>query len=494
MTSEETQQTRLALQRPDLLRQRAFVGGEWFLSNSGQVFPVFNPATGTKIGCVPVMSAPEIEKVIGVAEVAFHKWRCNTALERADALMRWYELISKNAADLSRLLTAEQGKPLAEANAEVTYAASFVRWFAEEARRTYGDTVPGFAKTNRMFTLKQPIGVAAAITPWNFPLAMITRKAAAALAAGCSMVVKPSELTPFSALALAVLADEARLPDGIFNVVTGDPAVIAKVLTHDQRVRKLSFTGSTRVGKLLMEQCAGTVKKLSLELGGNAPFIVFDDADLSTAVAGAMAAKFRNAGQTCICANRIFVQTGIYDAFTNALAEKVASLIVGNGLDQNTDQGPLINDAAITKVVQHVQDALAKGARVKTGGVPHGLAGTFFVPTVLTDMTDDMLIASEETFGPIAPLFRFDTEEEVLNRANSTQSGLAGYVFTSNINRFIRMSENLECGMVGVNTGSISTETAPFGGVKESGLGREGAHDGIEEYLETKYVCLGGAF
>jgi succinate-semialdehyde dehydrogenase/glutarate-semialdehyde dehydrogenase len=451
---------------------------------------VTNPATGEVLGGVPVMSAAEISASIDAAEAAWAGWRARTAAERAAILRRWNDLILENKEDLAQLMTAEQGKPLAEARGEIVYAASFIEWFAEEGKRVYGDVVPQDQEGRRILVLKQSIGVCAVITPWNFPAAMITRKAAAALAAGCTLVIKPAEDTPFSALALCELAERAGMPAGVINVVTGVPQEVGKVFTSSQKVRKLSFTGSTGVGKLLMRECADTLKKLSLELGGNAPFIVFDDADLDAAVAGAMASKYRNSGQTCVCANRFLVQDGIYQAFAEKLAAAVSKLNVGEGTDEGVDQGPLINEAAVEKVEQHIADAVAQGAKVAVGGSRHKLGGTFFQPTLLTNVTPGMMLAREETFGPVAPLFRFDTEEEAIRMANDTEFGLAAYFYSQNLGRVWRVAEALEYGMVGINSGIISTAVAPFGGVKQSGIGREGSRYGIDEYLEIKYLCM----
>ncbi|MEM7570283.1 MAG: NAD-dependent succinate-semialdehyde dehydrogenase [Pseudomonadota bacterium] len=474
---------------PALLKNQVYVNGAWQDAASGAAFPVTNPATGETIGTVPSLSAEETANVVAAANEAFSAWRQTTSKERSALLRRWHDLILANKDDLAKLVTLEQGKPLAEAAGEVVYGASFIEWFAEEAKRTYGDTIPGHQRQLRITTIKQPIGVAAAITPWNFPIAMITRKAGAALAAGCSFIVKPAEQTPLSALALAQLADEAGIPAGVFNVITGDPATLGGVLTQSDIVRKLSFTGSTPIGRLLMRQSAETVKKLSLELGGNAPFVVMDDADIDKAADAAILCKFRNAGQTCVCANRIYVQAGAYDAFTAALTERSQNLKVGDGFEDGVQIGPLIDDAAVQKVSEHLADALAKGASVTTGGKPHALGGQFFEPTVLSGATQDMLMAREETFGPLAPLIRFETEADAITLANASEFGLAAYVFTKDLGRMHRLSEGIEAGMIGVNTGIISTEVAPFGGIKQSGLGREGSHEGIDEYLETKYIC-----
>ncbi|BAE50124.1 NAD-dependent succinate-semialdehyde dehydrogenase [Paramagnetospirillum magneticum] len=476
-----------------LLRDHAYINGSWVAAQSGERLAVTNPADGSLIIRVPAMGAAETRQAIEAADRAWGPWKAKTAKERSAVLRRWFELIMAAQNDLAKLMTAEQGKPLAEAKGEVAYGASFVEWFAEEAKRVYGDTIPEHMPGRRIVVVKEPIGVVAAITPWNFPLAMITRKCAPALAAGCPVVVKPAEDTPLSALALAELAERAGFPPGVFNVITaGDPKAVGFELTANPKVRKLSFTGSTEVGKLLMAQCAATVKKLSLELGGNAPFMVFDDADLDAAVAGAMASKYRNTGQTCVCANRLLVQDGIYDAFTARLAEAVAALKVGPGLEGDFQQGPLINEEAVRKVERHIADAVAKGARVVMGGKRHARGGTFFEPTILADVTPDMAPAREETFGPVAPLFRFKTEEEAVRMANDTEFGLAAYFYSRDVGRVWRVSRALEYGIVGINEGLISTEVAPFGGVKESGLGREGSKYGIEDFLEVKYLCMGG--
>ena len=482
------------LNDPQLLKNLAYVDGAWCGADSGATFPVTDPAGGAQIAAVPDMGAAETRRAIAAAERAWPGWRDRTAKERAAILRKWYELMLAHADDLARLMTSEQGKPLAEAKGEVLYAASFVEWFAEEAKRVYGDTIPATQADKRLVVVKQPVGVCAAITPWNFPAAMITRKVAPALAAGCTVVVKPAEQTPLSALALAELAHRAGFPPGVFNVVTGSAASAPKIggeLTGNPIVRKLSFTGSTEVGRLLMAQCAPTIKKVSLELGGNAPFIVFDDADLDAAVEGALASKYRNTGQTCVCANRLLVQDGIYDAFAARLAEKVKTMKVGSGMAEGVVLGPLIDEQALAKVEEHVADALAKGAKVLAGGRRHALGGTFYEPTVIGDVTPDMKCAREETFGPVAPLFRFKTEAEAIALANDTEFGLAAYFFSRDVARCFRVAEALEYGMVGVNTGIMSNEVAPFGGVKQSGIGREGSKYGIEEYLEIKYLCFG---
>ncbi|MFZ9708281.1 MAG: NADP-dependent succinate-semialdehyde dehydrogenase [Steroidobacteraceae bacterium] len=480
------------LKDSNLLRQQGFIDGRWRDAADGRRITILNPANGVPVGAVPVMGAEDTRAAIEAAALALPAWSKRTAKDRAGILRRFAELMIANADDLAVIMTSEQGKPLAEARGEITYAASFIEWFAEEGKRVYGDVIPTFRADARLLVLRQPVGVAAAITPWNFPAAMITRKLGPALAAGCSFVCKPAPQTPFSALALAELAQRAGLPDGIFNVVTGDAEAIGGELTRNPLVRKLSFTGSTAVGKKLIAQCADTVKKVSMELGGNAPFIVFDDADVDAAVQGAMASKYRNTGQTCVCANRLYVQSGIYERFAKKLVEAVATLRVGDGLAGPTDQGPLIDTRALAKVQSHVDDAVSKGARIACGGKPHALGGTFYEPTVLLDVTPAMRVAREETFGPVAPLFRFEQEAEAIRMANDTEFGLAAYFFTRDLARSWRVQEALEYGLVGVNTGLISTEVAPFGGVKESGLGREGSRYGIDEYTEMKYVCVGG--
>lgn len=477
------------LKNPLLLRDRCLVDGNWISAANGKVIEVSNPATGEMIAVVPSLSETEVEHAVAAANRAFATWSTRSAKDRATVLRRWFDLMVENADDLAALMTAEQGKPLAEARGEALYAASFVEWFAEEAKRVYGETIPAPTTDKRIIILKQPIGVCAAITPWNFPAAMITRKAAPALAAGCTMVVKPAEQTPLTALALAVLAEQAGIPAGVFQVVTGDAKTVGGVLTSSDTVRKLSFTGSTEVGRLLMAQSAPTIKKLSLELGGNAPFIVFDDANLDAAVEGAIASKYRNAGQTCVCSNRLYVQAGVYDAFVEKLAARVRTLPVGAGTEKDVLIGPLIDADAIVKVEDHIADAVGKGAKVVVGGKRHSLGGTFFEPTVLSGVTQAMKVAREETFGPVAPLFRFDTEEQAVAMANDTEFGLAAYFYTEDVRRTWRVAEALEYGMVGHNTGLISNEVAPFGGIKQSGLGREGSHFGIDEYLEVKYFC-----
>ena len=482
----------MPLRETTLFRQQCYVAGAWIDADSGAVSTIVNPATGAVLGSVPELGAAEARRAIEAAHAAWSSWRKLTAQARAVILRRWFNLLLEHQEDLATLLTLEQGKPLAEARGEIGYAASFIEWFAEEGKRIYGDTVPPHQPDKRILVLKEPVGVCAAITPWNFPTAMIARKAGAALAAGCAMVVKPAPQTPFSALALAALAERAGLPAGALNVVTGPAQVIGDEILDNPLVRKLSFTGSTRTGKYLMQRCAGTLKRLSLELGGNAPFIVFDDADLDAAVAGALVSKYRNSGQTCVCANRFLVQDGVYDAFADRLTRAVGEqLKVGNGLESGVMQGPLIDAAALAKVERHVADALAQGARVLTGGRRHALGGTFYEPTVLADVAPGMLVAREETFGPVAPLFRFQTDEEAIRLANATEFGLAAYFYSRDLNRVFRVAEALQYGMIGINTGLISTEVAPFGGVKESGFGREGSKYGIEEYLDIKYLCIG---
>ncbi|MDJ0937250.1 MAG: NADP-dependent succinate-semialdehyde dehydrogenase [Kiloniellales bacterium] len=481
-----------ALTDPDLFRELCYVDGQWVGADSGETQEVNNPASGDVMGTVPKMGAEETRRAIEAAERAWPAWRAKTAKERAAVLRRWFELMMENQDDLAVLMTMEQGKPLAEAKGEIAYGASFIEWFAEEGKRIYGDTIPQHQADKRIVVIKQPVGVVATITPWNFPNAMITRKCGPALAAGCPVVVKPASQTPYSALALAELGERAGLPKGILNVVTGSASAIGGEMTSNPIVRKLSFTGSTEIGKLLMQQSAATVKKVSMELGGNAPFIVFDDADLDAAVEGAMLCKFRNTGQTCVCANRILVQDTVYDAFAEKLSAAVAKLKVGNGLEAGISQGPLIDLAAIEKVEEHVADATEKGARVVSGGQRHALGGTFYEPTILADVTTEMKVTTEETFGPVAPLFRFKTEDEAVAMANDTEFGLASYFYARDLGRVWRVGEALESGIVGINTGIISTEVAPFGGVKESGVGREGSHYGIDEFLEVKYLCMGG--
>jgi succinate-semialdehyde dehydrogenase/glutarate-semialdehyde dehydrogenase len=480
------------LKDPSLLKLTAFVGGAWESAESGATFEVINPATGQLLATVPKMGAAETRRAIAAANAAWPAWRAAPAKTRAAILRKWYELMRDNADDLAQIMTAEQGKPLAEAKGEIQYAASFIEWFGEEAKRVYGDTIPSPMSDARIVVIKEPVGVCAAITPWNFPAAMITRKVGPALAAGCPIVVKPAKATPLTALALAALAERAGLPAGVLSMVTGEPKEISLEMTSNALVRKLSFTGSTAVGRQLMAQCADTIKKVSLELGGNAPFIVFDDADLDAAVLGAIASKYRNSGQTCVCANRLFVHERIYDAFADKLRTAVERLKVGRGTEAGIEQGPLINEAAVRKVEAHIEDAVAKGARVVIGGRRHALGHSFFEPTVLTGVTPAMRLASEETFGPVAPLFKFSSDDEVIRLANDTEFGLAAYFYSRDIGRVWRVAEALEYGMVGINTGIISNEVAPFGGVKQSGLGREGSHYGIDEYLVIKYLCVGG--
>ena len=480
----------MQLKDAQLFRQQAFVNGAWADADSGQTIKVNNPATGEVIGTVPKMGAAETRRAIEAADKALPAWRALTAKERSAKLRRWYELMLENQDDLARLMTIEQGKPLAEAKGEIAYAASFIEWFAEEAKRVYGDTIPGHQPDKRLIVIKQPIGVTAAITPWNFPAAMITRKAGPALAAGCTMVLKPASQTPYSALALAELATRAGIPAGVFSVVTGSAGDIGSELTGNPIVRKLSFTGSTEIGRQLMAECAQDIKKVSLELGGNAPFIVFDDADLDKAIEGAIISKYRNNGQTCVCANRIYVQDGVYDAFAEKLKVAVEKLKIGNGLEEGTTTGPLIDEKAVAKVKEHIEDAVSKGAKILSGGKAHALGGTFFEPTILADVPKNALVSKDETFGPLAPLFRFKDEAEVIAMANDTEFGLASYFYARDLSRVFRVAEALEYGMVGINTGLISNEVAPFGGIKASGLGREGSKYGIEDYLEIKYLCL----
>src|SRR6056297_3552298 len=482
----------MQLTNPDLFRSRCYVAGEWADADEGGTIAVENPATGERLGTVPSVGAAETRRAIAAAEEAMADWRARPAAERAAVRRRGYGLMMEHQEDLAVIMTAEQGKPMKESRGEIAYAAEFLEWFAEEGKRVYGDIIPSPQAGRRLLVLKQPVGVVAAITPWNFPAAMITRKAGPALAAGCTFVCKPASQTPYSALALAVLAEEAGIPAGVFSVLTGSASAIGGEMTGNPTVRKLSFTGSTEIGKLLMEQCAGTMKKVSLELGGNAPFIVFDDADLDAAVEGALISKYRNTGQTCVCTNRFLVQDSVYTAFADKLATAVAKMKVGNGLENDTQQGPLIDSDAVNTVEEHIADALNQGAHILLGGKRHSLGGSFFEPTVVTDVTPEMRMAKEETFGPVAPLFRFHTDDEAVNMANDTEFGLASYFYTQNLTRSWKISERLEYGIVGVNTGLISTTVAPFGGVKESGLGREGSKYGVEDYLEIKYVCLGG--
>ena len=481
----------MQLNDPSLFRQQAYIEGEWCDADSGDTLAVTNPANGQTLGSVPKMGADETREAIEAANRALPAWRALTAKERATILRRWFDLMMANQDDLARLMTLEQGKPLAEAKGEISYAASFIEWFAEEGKRVYGDTIPGHQADKRLIVIKQPIGVTAAITPWNFPAAMITRKAGPALAAGCTMVLKPASQTPYSGLALAELASRAGIPVGVFNVVTGSASDIGNELTGNPLVRKLSFTGSTEIGRQLMAQCAKDIKKVSLELGGNAPFIVFDDADLDKAVEGALASKFRNAGQTCVCANRLYVQDGVYDRFAEKLQQAVDKMQIGDGLTQGVTIGPLIDSKAVDKVEEHIADAVEKGARVVTGGSLHKLGGNFFQPTILVDVPGDAKVAKEETFGPLAPLFRFKDEADVIAMANDTEFGLAAYFYARDLSRVFRVGEALEYGIVGINTGIISNEVAPFGGIKASGLGREGSKYGIEDYLEIKYMCIG---
>ena len=481
------------LKDPTLLRTQAFIQGEWVNAANHATHDVHNPATREKLGVVPDMGAAETRRAIEAAHAAFPAWAAKTAKERGVILRRWFDLMIAHQDDLATLMTAEQGKPLAESKGEIAYAASFIDWFAEEGKRLYGDVIPTHQSDKRLLVLRQPIGVVAAITPWNFPAAMITRKAGPALAAGCTFVAKPAHQTPYCALAMAELGRRAGIPAGVLNIVTGmDAIAIGGEMTSNPMVRKITFTGSTAVGKKLMAQAAGTLKKLSLELGGNAPFIVFEDADLDAAVAGAITSKYRNTGQTCVCANRFLVHSPVYEAFTRKLVEAVSKLRVGDGLKGTTDQGPLIDEKALAKVEQHVQDAVAKGAQIVHGGNRHSLGGTFFQPTIVTGVTSDMLVAREETFGPVAPLFRFETEADAIRMANDTEFGLASYFYTRDLARSWRVSEALEYGIVGLNTGLISNEVAPFGGIKESGIGREGSRYGILDYTELKYVCVGG--
>ena len=488
--------TSVALEIPikdeKLFRQQCYVDGAWVGAEDGATFPVANPADSSQLGTVPSFSAADTRRAIAAAEAALPAWRAKTGKERSQILRRWFELCMQNQDDLATILTLEQGKPLAEAKGEIAYGSSFIEWFAEEAKRIYGDVISATASDRRIVVIKQPIGVVAAITPWNFPNAMITRKGSAALAAGCTIVIKPAESTPYSALALAELAERAGMPKGVLNIVTGVPEVVGGELTSSPVVRKLSFTGSTEVGRLLLRQCAGTIKKVSLELGGNAPFIIFADADLDRAVSGVMISKFRNGGQTCVCANRIFVEDSIYDAFTLKLQAAVRALVVGNGMSAGSTIGPLIDQAAVDKVEEHVSDALKHGAKISLGGKRHALGGTYYEPTILSDVPLGTKLMNEETFGPVAPLTRFSTEQEVIAMSNDTEFGLAAYFYTKDIGRVWRVAEALEYGIVGINEGLISTEVAPFGGVKQSGIGREGSKYGIEDYIEVKYLCMGG--
>lgn len=480
------------LTRKDLFKQQSYIDGQWQDADSGKTVDVTNPATAEKLGTIPYMGEAETRRAIEASAKAQKQWAAKSAKERANIMRAWYELIMANQDDLARIMTLEQGKPLAEARGEIAYGASYIEWYAEEGKRAYGDVIPGPAADRRILVTKEPVGVCAAITPWNFPSSMITRKAGAALAAGCSIVVKPATQTPYSALALCVLAEEAGIPAGLFSVLTGSAADIAGEMTSNPIVRKVSFTGSTEIGRQLMAQCADQIKKVSLELGGNAPFIVFDDADLDAAVEGALASKYRNAGQTCVCANRIYVQDAIYDAFAEKFVAAVKKIKVGNGTDEHVTQGPLIDDKAVEKVQEHIDDAVSKGAKVATGGQTHSLGGLFFEPTVVTEVTSDMKVAKEETFGPLAPLFRFKEEDEVIRMANDTEYGLAAYFYSRDIGRVWRVSEGLDYGMVAVNSGILSNEAAPFGGIKQSGIGREGAKYGLDDYMEIKYILMGG--
>jgi succinate-semialdehyde dehydrogenase/glutarate-semialdehyde dehydrogenase len=485
-------EVKIKLNDPALLRQQCYVNGEWVNAGSGKVIKVDNPATGETIATVPSLSAAEVRGAIEAANAAWGPWRKLTGKQRCNILRKWYDLMMANQEDLARLMTLEQGKPLAESRGEIAYAASFIEWFAEEAKRIYGDVMDHPLPGKRIVVLKQPIGVVASITPWNFPAAMITRKCAPALAAGCPVVIKPASQTPLSALALAELAERAGIPKGVVNVITGKASEVGGEMTSNPIVRKLSFTGSTAIGKKLMEQCAGTVKKVSLELGGNAPFLVFDDADIDAAVIGAMASKYRNAGQTCVCANRILVQDKVYDEFADKLAKAARSIKVGNGMEDGVQQGPLIDAAAVKKVEEHIADAKAHGGEVIVGGARHELGHSFFQPTVITGVTTDMKVTCEETFGPVAPLFRFHDEEEAIALANDTEFGLASYFYARDLGRVWRIAEALESGIVGINEGIISNEVAPFGGIKESGIGREGSKYGTDDFIEIKYLCIGG--
>lgn len=480
------------LSRQDLFRQQAYINGQWLDADSGETIAVKNPANGELLGTVPKMSQAETRRAIEAAELAQKQWRRKSAKERAQILRQWFDLVMQHQEDLARIMTLEQGKPLAEARGEIAYGAAYIEWYGEEAKRAYGEVIPGPAADRRIVVTKEPVGVCAAITPWNFPSSMITRKAAAALAAGCSMVVKPATHTPYSAFALCVLAEEAGVPAGVLSILTGSSSEIGKEMTSNPLVRKFSFTGSTEIGRLLMAQCSDQIKKISLELGGNAPFIVFDDVDLDAAVDGALASKYRNAGQTCVCANRIYVQDGVYEEFAARFAEAVKQIKVGDGTVAGVTQGPLIDEAAVDKVQEHIHDALNKGGTILTGGKTHALGGLFFEPTVMTGVTSEMKVAREETFGPLAPLFRFDTEEEVIRLANNTEYGLAAYFYSRDLARVWRVAEGLEYGMVAINSGILSNEAAPFGGIKQSGIGREGAKQGLDEYLETKYLLMGG--
>lgn len=482
----------LNLSRPDLFKQQAYINGQWVDADSGEIIAVRNPATGAVLGTIPKMGATETRRAIEAAATAQKQWRRLSAKERAVILRRWFDLMMTHQDDLARIMTLEQGKPLAEAKGEIAYGASYLEWYAEEGKRAYGDVIPGPAHDRRIVVIKEPVGVCAAITPWNFPSSMITRKAGAALGAGCAIVVKPATQTPYSAFALAVLAQEAGVPEGVFSIVTGSASAIGEEMTSNDIVRKISFTGSTDIGRLLMAQAAPQIKKISLELGGNAPFIVFDDADIDAAVEGAIVSKFRNMGQTCVCANRLYVQRGVYDAFVEKFTAKVAQLKVGDGLQEQVTQGPLIDQAAVEKVKEHIEDAVAQGAHIALGGKAHELGGLFFEPTVLTHMTSSMKVAREETFGPLAPVFAFENENEVIELANQTEYGLAAYFYSRDIGRVWRVAEALEYGMVAINSGLLSNEAAPFGGVKQSGFGREGSHYGLDDYLVIKYMLMGG--
>lgn len=482
----------MQLHDPALLKTQCLINGQWVNADNSAVISVINPANGHNLADVPRMGAAEAKRAVAAAQAALKPWQAKSAKERSNLLRRWFELMMQHQEDLGIILTSEQGKPLAEAKGEIAYGASYLEWYAEEAKRIYGDTIPAPSNDKRIMVLKQPIGVCAAITPWNFPNAMITRKIAPALAAGCTFVIRPASQTPLSALAIAELAQRAGIPAGVVNVITGSSSEIGKVLTEDERVKKFSFTGSTEVGRKLIAQCAGTVKKVSMELGGNAPFIVFNDADIDAAVEGAMISKFRNAGQTCVCANRLYVQSAVYDEFVSKLAQAIAKLKIGNGLEQDVTVGPLIDASAVNKVQEHIADAVSKGAEIVTGGTADHHGGLFFQPTLLKNVTQAMKVAREETFGPLAPVFRFDSEEDVVSWANDTEFGLASYFYSRDIGRIVRVSENLDYGMVAINTGLLSNEAAPFGGVKQSGLGREGSKYGIEDYLEIKYILLAG--
>jgi len=481
----------MLLSDSDLFRQQCYINGEWQDADSGETLAVTNPANGKQLGQIPKMGTDETRRAIASANAAWPAWRDKTAGERSTILRRWNDLMLEHQEDLAQIMTAEQGKPLAESRGEIVYGASFIEWFAEEGKRIYGDTIPAHQADKRIVVLKQPIGVCAAITPWNFPIAMITRKAGAALAAGCTMVIKPAKDTPFSALALCELAERAGVPAGVLSVVTGSAGAIGGEMSTNPTVRKLSFTGSTEIGRILMAQTAETIKKVSMELGGNAPLIVFEDADLDAAVEGTLISKYRNSGQTCVCTNRILVQESVYDAFADKLASAVKKLKVGDGTEEGVTLGPLINMAAVEKIEEHITDAVKKGAKIRVGGERHKRGGSFFQPTVLTDVTPDMLVAKDETFGPLAPMFRFSTEEQAIEMANDTEFGLASYFYSENLSRVWRVSEALEYGMVGINTGLISTAIAPFGGVKQSGIGREGSKYGLDDYLEIKYLCMG---